>query len=130
MTVKFESTPQPPDTTLEWDFGDGHTSAEPFPVHRYTAAGSYTVRLISSNLGGDDISVKPGMITVLAGETVQLGEVRLAEAVPLEVRVREPSGLLGWVSAYLWGPPSAVMAIAGLRCCPEATLFTVISANF
>lgn len=30
---------------FEWDFGDGYTSAELDPIHRYTASGSYTVKL-------------------------------------------------------------------------------------
>lgn len=35
-----------------WDFGDGNTSALVEPFHTYAAAGSYTVRLITSALSG------------------------------------------------------------------------------
>lgn len=72
LTVKFESAPQGPKTTLAWDFGDGNTSAETFPIHRYSAAGSYTVQLKIFGLGGDASSVKPGLITVVAGAPVDL----------------------------------------------------------
>jgi len=72
LTVEFENTSRGPKITLEWDFGDGNTSAEPFPVHRYTASGSYTVQLRISALSGNDISVKPGLITVLPGPPVDL----------------------------------------------------------
>jgi hypothetical protein len=32
-----------------WDFGDGQTSAEFFPLHQYDAVGEYTVTLIAGN---------------------------------------------------------------------------------
>lgn len=33
--------------SFEWDFGDGGTSVLPSPTHLYTAAGTYTIRLIA-----------------------------------------------------------------------------------
>ncbi len=49
---------------FEWDFGDGYTSSELNPVHKYTASGSYSVKLkvwSSSGLtdeAGLDLNVK------------------------------------------------------------------------
>ncbi len=42
-------------TTYSWDFGDGGTSNQPFPVHTYTAPGAYTVciSITSANANGD-----------------------------------------------------------------------------
>ncbi|HRI62257.1 MAG TPA: PKD domain-containing protein, partial [Saprospiraceae bacterium] len=38
--------------TYAWDFGDGNTSTEEHPIHTYTAAGIYTVKLIATNTAG------------------------------------------------------------------------------
>jgi PKD repeat protein len=35
-----------------WDFGDGTTSTEQNPVHKYSAVGTYTVNLTASNTNG------------------------------------------------------------------------------
>ena len=39
-------------TSWFWDFGDGASSASQSPVHTYAAAGTYTVKLITTNDGG------------------------------------------------------------------------------
>ncbi len=39
-------------TTYEWDFGDGKTSTEKNPTHRYSAVGSYTITLVAKNPSG------------------------------------------------------------------------------
>lgn len=65
LTVLFtdESTNSP--TSWLWDFGDGHLSAEKNPMHIYTVAGVYTVSLLATNAGGNDMETKPGYITVI-----------------------------------------------------------------
>jgi PKD repeat protein len=35
--------------TYNWDFGDGNSSTLQHPMHQYTNAGTYNVRLIASN---------------------------------------------------------------------------------
>ena len=57
---------------MEWDFGDGSTSADQSSTHRYTIAGSYTVRLEVSGPGGSDTSVMADLITVEPGPPVGL----------------------------------------------------------
>ena len=56
------------DTTLltwSWDFGDGGTSTVQNPTHVYTAAGTYTVSLIVTNvLGCTDTVIQPNVVTV------------------------------------------------------------------
>ncbi|MGN6541189.1 MAG: PKD domain-containing protein, partial [Ginsengibacter sp.] len=36
-------------TQYQWDFGDGHTSTDYYPVNTYTEPGNYTIRLIAKN---------------------------------------------------------------------------------
>ena len=45
------------DTWL-WDFGDGTTSIQPEPLHKYESSGEYTVCLTSSNPCSEDIFCK------------------------------------------------------------------------
>jgi len=65
LTVLFtdESTNSP--TSWLWDFGDGHLSAEKNPMHIYTVAGVYTVSLLATNAGGNDMETKSGYISVI-----------------------------------------------------------------
>ncbi|MCB1038072.1 MAG: right-handed parallel beta-helix repeat-containing protein [Acidimicrobiales bacterium] len=54
---EFTNTSTDPDTptvdlTYEWDFGDGTTSTETSPTHRYDETGTYVVRLTARDPGG------------------------------------------------------------------------------
>jgi len=49
QAVTFTNTSAPNATTANWNFGDGNTSTALNPVHTYTAAGTYTVSLTSSD---------------------------------------------------------------------------------
>ena len=51
LTVNFTNTSTDAITYL-WNFGDGTTSTLPDPTHTYTALGSYTVRLTTTNAVG------------------------------------------------------------------------------
>ena len=57
---------------MEWDFGDGTTSTDQSPSHRYTIAGTYTIQLTVSGPGGTDTSVVDGLVTVRPGPPVAL----------------------------------------------------------
>lgn len=41
-------------SSYAWDFGDGESSAEMSPVHMFTTAGSFTVKLTATNEDGDN----------------------------------------------------------------------------
>jgi PKD repeat protein len=51
LTITFTNTSTDADSYL-WDFGDGKSSTEESPVHVYAAAGTYTIKLIATGVGG------------------------------------------------------------------------------
>ncbi len=66
LSVFFVDSSTESPTSWHWDFGDGGTSTAQFPLHTFTAPGSYDVTLIATNACGPDTIVKPGFITVTA----------------------------------------------------------------
>jgi PKD repeat protein len=78
-TAAFDATPTSGDAPLAvtftdqslnqpsewaWDFGDGTTSTLQSPLHTYTAAGTYTVRLAVRNYTGSDSATRTDLVTV------------------------------------------------------------------
>jgi N-acetylneuraminic acid mutarotase len=61
-TIYFQNTSENANS-IEWDFGDGHSSIEENPSHFYTANDSYNVTLKVSNNDGSDESRKKIQIT-------------------------------------------------------------------
>jgi uncharacterized repeat protein (TIGR01451 family) len=45
-------------TRWNWNFGDGTTSADRYPIHTYSAPGNYIVKLTASNGNGENSSTK------------------------------------------------------------------------
>ncbi len=63
LTVNFANTSTA--ATYEWSFGDGSTSTDLNPSHTYTAAGTFSVTLISMNANGcSDTLVKAAYVKV------------------------------------------------------------------
>ena len=64
LTVSFadQSTGSP--TSWNWNFGDGNTSTERNPVHKYNKTGIYSVSMTASNAGGSDGVQKSKYINV------------------------------------------------------------------
>ena len=89
-----------------WDFGDGETSTEQHPLHRYSAVGLYTVSLTVSTAGGTNTEKKPDFIEALVfvpppvadfSATPQIGKP------PMGVQFTNGSNLNGAESAtYEW----------------------------
>ena len=51
-----------------WDFGDGQTGSSAGPSHTYLDPGLYTVTLTVAGPAGENTMVKPGYISVTAGD--------------------------------------------------------------
>jgi PKD repeat protein len=63
--VTFTNTSSDSDS-FAWDFGDGESSTEENPTHVYTTGGTYTVKLIASNIEGSETAIKDITVTVPA----------------------------------------------------------------
>jgi PKD repeat protein len=64
LSVQFTDSSTGLITSWLWDFGDGNQSTEQSPLHQYTEAGTYTVKLTISNEAATDIETKTDYITV------------------------------------------------------------------
>ena len=80
LRVNFNNVFDGPITSTEWDFGDGTTSTDQSPSHRYTLAGTYTVQLTVSGPGGTDNIQMADLITVTPGSPIS-EEVSPSEAI-------------------------------------------------
>jgi len=71
MSVKFtdQSTGSPANWT--WDFGDGGSAIVQNPVHTYSTAGNYSVRLTVENDGGSNSTLRSAYIAAIAPTIVQ-----------------------------------------------------------
>jgi len=67
LDVQFTDTSTGSPTSWSWDFGDGGGSPLENPLHRYLAAGTYTVTLTVANAAGSDTTTRTGLITVWPG---------------------------------------------------------------
>lgn len=61
-----------PITEWNWDFGDGTSSSERNPTHRYVSGGSFTVSLQVSSADGSDVTTRDDLIDV--NTTILFGE--------------------------------------------------------
>lgn len=72
LSVSFiDQSSGSPALSFAWDFGDNSTSVEQNPVHVYTAPGTYSVTLTTTNAGGSSTEYKEDYITVGAVAPLQ-----------------------------------------------------------
>src|SRR5439155_7186788 len=82
-----------PITSWSWTFGDGGTSTAQNPSHTYTAAGSYTVRLIVGSSAGRDTLSRASYIAVSSpvAPTAQFSGTPTSGPAPLAVQFTDES---------------------------------------
>ncbi len=90
-------------TSWSWNFGDGGTSTDQNPVHTYTANGSYTVELTTTNGFGNSTETKSSFITINMPAAPVAGSV--SAVCPGEAMTLTASGAdsLRWYSAATGG---------------------------
>ncbi|MCO5384175.1 MAG: PKD domain-containing protein [Methanosarcina barkeri] len=64
LNVVFTDTSTGSPTSWKWSFGDGTSSTVKSPTHKYSAAGTYTVKLTASNAAGSNTKTKSSYIKV------------------------------------------------------------------
>ena len=64
LRVQFINNSSGSPTSYHWDFGDGNTSNQQSPVHKYQKNGKYTVALTATNEFGQDTKTEPDYINV------------------------------------------------------------------
>ncbi|AKB80284.1 cell surface protein [Methanosarcina horonobensis HB-1 = JCM 15518] len=69
LNVLFTDASTGTATAWNWSFGDGTYSTLKNPVHTYSAAGNYTVKLTASNAAGNDTKIKENYIKVTTPQT-------------------------------------------------------------
>lgn len=87
-----------------WDFGDGTpTSIQQNPSHTYTAFGTYTVSLVTSNASGcSETVIKPNYI-IISPPSAQFSATPLLGCVPLTVNFTNTStSLVDPIVNYHW----------------------------
>jgi PKD repeat protein len=83
-----------------WDFGDGATSTDRNPTHRYDAAGRYTVRLDVTGFGGTDTETKVDYIEIVAAPVARFSGSPTEGLTPLVVDFSDLS--TGWITGWSW----------------------------
>jgi len=66
LTVAFTDLSKNTATEWQWDFGDSTKSSDKNPVHTYTSAGTYTIRLKAGNHYGSDMLARANYINASA----------------------------------------------------------------
>ncbi|AKB53505.1 cell surface protein [Methanosarcina barkeri MS] len=91
LSVKFtdKSTGKP--TKWKWDFGDGTSSTEKNPIHKYSKEGKYTVKLIVTNAAGSNTATKSKYIIVIAKPAAVFYASPKSGTAPLSVKFTDKS---------------------------------------
>lgn len=83
-----------------WNFGDGSTSTERTPLHRYSVPGSFTVSLVVENKFGSDKKTVPGYISAGITPVANFAASPREGTAPLEVHFTDLS--TGQPVAWSW----------------------------
>ena len=74
LTIQFNDTSRGLVTSWLWNFGDGATSTEKNPVHNYTKAGLYTVKLTVTGPYNSSTQTMTNLVNVIQPTNVRTGK--------------------------------------------------------
>ncbi len=92
LAVQFTDASTGPITRYRWWFGDGATSSDKNPVHVYTRAGTYSVKLMAWSATSSAFVEKRGLITVLPPPRAQFTSNVTSGPAPLAVQFQDTTG--------------------------------------
>ena len=87
LTVGFIDASTLSPTTWYWDFGDGNTSTDRFPVHSYAEAGNYNVTLRVENEYGNNTIEKTEWIRVTDAALIYVDDEGSADFTSIQAAV-------------------------------------------
>jgi YVTN family beta-propeller protein len=91
LKVSFTDQSTGTPTKWGWSFGDGTTSSKQNPVHMYSKAGKYTVKLTVTNAAGTNTVTKTGYIQVVAKPVASFSASPTSGKAPLKVTFTDKS---------------------------------------
>ncbi len=101
LTVAFTDTTGSAANAWLWDFGDGRTATMTNPTHTYTMTGVYTVSLMVSGPGGNDMLTRANYIAVTETQPVAAFSATPRNGVtPLSVAFTDAS--TGAITSWEW----------------------------
>ncbi len=103
LTVEFTDLSTDAPTRWKWEFGDGTTSSEQNPAHKYATQGHYSVKLTVTNSQGSDSKSFSNLINVTApppGPVAGFSGTPRSGYAPLTVRFTDSSS--GAPTSWKW----------------------------
>jgi PKD repeat protein len=101
LFVQFNDTSSGDPYSWIWNFGDGSTSSDQNPVHKYRIQGNFTVSLTAANPGGSDTEQKDNFIQVESTSPVADFTANITSGpAPLTVQFTDTS--IGGPTAWSW----------------------------
>ncbi len=91
LNVKFTDTSTGTPASWKWDFGDGTSSTQQNPTHKYSKAGTYTVILTVKNAVGSNTVTKTDYIKVTAKPVAEFSATPASGKMPLTVAFTDTS---------------------------------------
>ena len=110
-TLQFKNTSSK-SGAVKWDFGDGATSTEPNPTHKYARSGQYTVKLTVDGVGSCSypvliMDIVPTMkVAETSAETVVINDVDIT----IDISLPNPDNLK---CKFIWKMPEGTMKSDG-----------------
>ena len=110
-TLQFKNTSSK-SGAVKWDFGDGATSTEPNPTHKYAQSGKYKVTLTIDGVGSRTypiliMDIVPKMtVAEQSAETVVINDVDIT----IDLSLPNPDNL---ICKYIWKMPEGTTLADG-----------------